>query len=267
MYAEEENKDYEQKPNIILEFLEKNVKFTLEEILKKNAANKVITEWLSNMSIEKQKQLKDLINSEFRTELSCLIDDELEKNLPREENEGETKEREITEADVANIYKKIVDDSNGYLTIIDDILIIDRQHNNFVLGVYAEDKVEQFLSKKEYKITIETIQHSINYDYWNEKENTTVSTWLKNLDSAKKEQIINNSNEKIIKVLKQKIVPNIFKEKYDVSLSEEDIAAEYKKISDKEINQIIRDCCKLPITSFVDSKFTDDTTILGDNIH
>ncbi|KJV90200.1 hypothetical protein [Rickettsia bellii] len=232
MYTREEKQDYEQKPNIILEFLEKNVKFTLEEILKKNAANKVITKWLSNMSIEKQKQLTDLINSEFRAELSCLIDDELEKNLPREENEGETKEREITEADVANIYKKIVDDSNGYLTIIDDILIIDRQHNNFVLGVYAEDKVEQFLLK--------------NYDC--RSTETAVFTWLENLDSEKKEQIINNSNEKIIKVLKQKIVPNIFKEKYDVSLSEEDIAAEYKKISDKEINQIIRDCCKLPIT-------------------
>ena len=36
MYAEEENENYEQKPNTILEFLEKNVKFTLEEILEKN---------------------------------------------------------------------------------------------------------------------------------------------------------------------------------------------------------------------------------------
>ncbi|ABV79613.1 hypothetical protein A1I_06485 [Rickettsia bellii OSU 85-389] len=35
MYTREEKQDYEQKPNIILEFLEKNVKFTLEEILKK----------------------------------------------------------------------------------------------------------------------------------------------------------------------------------------------------------------------------------------
>ncbi|HJD66862.1 MAG TPA: hypothetical protein LFV66_00005 [Rickettsia endosymbiont of Bembidion lapponicum] len=165
------------------------------------------------------------------------------------------------------VYKKIVDNSNDYLTIIDNILIIDRQHNNFVLNVYAEDKVEQFLSKKEYNITIETIQHSINYDYWNEKENVIVSTWLKNLDSEKKEQIITNSNKKRIETVKQKIIPNIFKEKYDVSLSEEDIAEEYKKISDKEINQIIRDCCKLAITSFVDSKFTDDTTILGDNVH
>ncbi|HJD66153.1 MAG TPA: hypothetical protein LFV91_03725 [Rickettsia endosymbiont of Bembidion nr. Transversale] len=233
-------------------------------ILEKNSANKVITEWISNMSMEKQKQLTDLINSEFRAELSYLIDNELEKNLPREENEGETKEREITEADVANIYKKIVDDSNGYLTIIDDILIIDRQHNNFVLGVYAEDKVEQFLLK--------------NYDC--RSTETAVFIWLKNLDSEKKEQIINNSNEKIIKVLKQKIVPNIFKEKYDVSLSEEDIATEYKKI-----NQIIRDCCKLPITYFADSCnersgseelarntykdhiSVDDTTTLGNNIH
>lgn len=79
MYTGEEKQDYEQKPNIILEFLEKNVKFTLEEILEKNAANKVITEWISNMSMEKQKQLTDLINAEFRTELSCLIDDELRK--------------------------------------------------------------------------------------------------------------------------------------------------------------------------------------------
>mgnify|MGYP006887446001 CR=1 FL=1 len=79
MYTGEEKQDYEQKPNIILEYLEKNVKFTLEEILEKNAANKVITEWISNMSMEKQKQLTDLINAEFRTELSCLIDDELRK--------------------------------------------------------------------------------------------------------------------------------------------------------------------------------------------
>ena len=161
---------------------------------------------------------------------------------------------------MANIYKKIVDDSNGYLTIIDDILIIDRQHNNFVLGVYAEDKVEQFLLK--------------NYDC--RSTETAIFTWLKNLDSEKKEQIINNSNEKIIKVLKQKIVLNIFKEKYDVSLSEEDIATEYKKI---------RDCCKLPITYFADSCnelsgseelsrntykdhiSVDDTIILGNNIH
>ncbi|HJD62407.1 MAG TPA: hypothetical protein LFW14_02305 [Rickettsia endosymbiont of Degeeriella rufa] len=41
MYAEEENENYEQKLSIILEFLEKNVKFTLEEILEKNSANKV----------------------------------------------------------------------------------------------------------------------------------------------------------------------------------------------------------------------------------
>lgn len=79
MYTGEEKQDYEQKPNIILEFLEKNVKFTLEEILEKNASNKVITEWISNMSMEKQKQLTDLINAEFRMELSCLIDDELRK--------------------------------------------------------------------------------------------------------------------------------------------------------------------------------------------
>lgn len=262
MYAEEENENYEQKPSIILEFLEKNVKFTLEEILEKNSANKVISEWISNMSIEKQKQLTDLINSEFCSELKYIIGKKLEEYA-----DFGTEVKEFTEADVANVYKKIVDDSNGYLTIIDDILIIDRQHNNFVLGVYAEDKVEQFLSKKEYNITIETIKYSINYNYWNEKENVIVSTWLKNLDSEKKEQIITNSNKKRIETVKQKIIPNIFKEKYDVSLSEEDIAEEYKKISDKEINQIIRDCCKLDITSFVDSKFTDDTTILGDNIH
>ncbi|MCC8377483.1 MAG: hypothetical protein LN567_03725 [Rickettsia endosymbiont of Graphium doson] len=262
MYAEEENENYEQKPSIILEFLEKNVKFTLEEILEKNSANKVISEWISNMSIEKQKQLTDLINSEFCSELKYIIGKKLEEYA-----DFGTEVKEFTEAEVVNVYKKIVDDSNGYLTIIDDILIIDRQHNNFVLSVYAEDKVEQFLSKKEYNITIETIKYSINYNYWNEKENVIVSTWLKNLDSEKKEQIITNSNKKRIETVKQKIIPNIFKEKYDVSLSEEDIAEEYKKISDKEIDQIIRDCCKLPITSFVDSKFTDDTTILGDNVH
>ncbi|HJD60933.1 MAG TPA: hypothetical protein LFV90_01970 [Rickettsia endosymbiont of Columbicola hoogstraali] len=82
-----------------------------------------------------------------------------------------------------------------------------------MLGVYAEDKVEQFLSKKEYNITIETIKYSINYNYWNEKENVIVSTWLKNLDSEKKEQIITNSNKKRIETVKQKIIPNTFKEK------------------------------------------------------
>ncbi|WP_341794823.1 hypothetical protein [Rickettsia endosymbiont of Rhinocyllus conicus] len=243
----EEKQDYEQKPNIILEFLENNVKFTLAEILEKNSANKVITDWISNMSIEKQKQLTDLINSEFCSELEYIIGEEL-----GEYADFGTEVKEITEADVVNVYKKIVDNSNDYLAIIDNILIIDRQHNNFVLGVYAEDKVEQFLSKKEYNITIETIQYSINYNYWNEKENVIVSTWLKNLDSEKKEQIITNSNKKRIETVKQKIIPNIFKEKYDVSLSEEDIAAEYKKISDKEINQIIRDCCKYNGTQKLD---------------
>ncbi|HJD67164.1 MAG TPA: hypothetical protein LFV66_01660 [Rickettsia endosymbiont of Bembidion lapponicum] len=99
MYAEEENENYEQKPNTILEFLEKNVKFTLEEILEKNSANKVISEWLSNMSIEKQKQLTDLINSEFCSELEYIIGKEL-----GEYADFGTEVKEITEAEVVNVY-------------------------------------------------------------------------------------------------------------------------------------------------------------------
>ncbi|HJD60932.1 MAG TPA: hypothetical protein LFV90_01965 [Rickettsia endosymbiont of Columbicola hoogstraali] len=103
MYAEEENENYEQKSSIILEFLEKNVKFTLEEILEKNSANKAISECISNMSIEKQKQLTDLINSEFCSELKYIIGKKLEEYA-----DFGTEVKEFTEADVSNIYKRLL---------------------------------------------------------------------------------------------------------------------------------------------------------------